>query len=152
MTSFKTMSTTAKYHHTTGGIKDHIYRILTRIITAVVPRARRRFILMSSLAPIILGKKSSTEHFRSLINVSLSLCRSEEAMLLPILIYELFYTDTQIAKIQQLIESKTFARNHECMEVASQIYSVVPAWLLYDEPADVVADITTLLALRPALT
>lgn len=145
------MSTTLNFHHATGSWRDRAYAFFIRMVAAFVPRSRRRYLLISSLAPIVLGKQAVSEHYRTLINVSLSLCSSEVTMLLPMLAHECIYTDEQMAKIQAAIGSCDLARNLECMEVAGAIYKVLPAWLLYEQPVDVVADITTLLALRPSL-
>lgn len=145
------MPTALKYYCPTCGVRNYIFRTLIHCFTIVFPRARRRILLISSMMPIVFGDSASETHNRQLINVSLSLSHSEEAMLLPILLYQLIYSADQIKNIQELVESRSLTKNHECVEVASAIYKEIPSWILYREPADVVADITTLLTLRHVL-
>jgi len=101
--------------------------------------------------PILFGAEAASERHRSLVNTTLSVGLTDDVLVLPIYLYRLIYSDDQISEISDLANSKSLSSNHECVEVASQIYKHIPKWILYEEPADVVTDVTTLLALRRIL-
>lgn len=146
-----TMAFSISYHHDQGRFTDRVYRALACFMTRLLPRSRKRFILLSALAPLVIGENAREESSRAILNAATELCRSEEAMLLPILFHELIFTTEQIASIRHIVDSRNLATRLECDEAATWIYKVVPSWLMYEKPKDVVSDLSTLLALRAML-